>query len=55
MTTLIAEAPDPTPCPKCNAAPDTRIESAGFGNHAHEVCGRCGFDFAMVKVEKGAR
>lgn len=42
MTTPIKE---PDPCPQCGAEPDARIESAGFGNDAHDVCGRCGFDF----------
>ena len=31
-------------CPKCQAGPDRRVLSGGFGE-PHEVCGQCGFDF----------
>ena len=31
-------------CPRCQAGPDRRRASAGFGV-PHPVCGRCGYEF----------
>jgi uncharacterized protein (DUF983 family) len=31
-------------CPKCHAAPATRVASSGFGR-PHDVCGMCGHEF----------
>jgi uncharacterized protein (DUF983 family) len=31
-------------CPRCDAAPEKRRLSGGFGA-VHDVCGSCGYDF----------
>jgi len=36
-------------CPKCYAAPATRVASSGFGR-PHDVCGMCGHEFAEDTV-----
>lgn len=32
------------PCPRCGGT--DRVLSAGFGETVHDVCGRCGYEFA---------
>lgn len=36
--------PVDTSCPRCGAAKERRVLSAGFGT-PHDVCGVCGYDF----------
>lgn len=31
-------------CPRCQAGPERRVASAGFGD-PHPVCSKCGFEF----------
>lgn len=41
--------PRPAPrgdrCPQCNAGPEHRVKSGGFGAEVHDVCCKCGYEF----------
>lgn len=45
------EASAGTPCPRCGAGAERRIEAAGFGPIRPIVCGRCGLELEVRREE----